>query len=104
MVAYFLEQSKYSHRRIVGCIYQKVRSMKLHEIRRSDAARTILPSSHPILLKLAIDPVDWQRFNRLLEDDPGTRIMGHDEPSGGLMTVQIACASAAVRDALSDAW
>jgi hypothetical protein len=78
--------------------------MRLREIKTTSSKRLSLPSSHPILLELDIDPVDWQRFNRLIEDDPGTRVMGYDEPTGGLMTVQIACASAAVRDGLSDAW
>lgn len=78
--------------------------MRLREINTTSGKRLSLPSSHPILLELDIDPVDWQRFNRLMEDDPGTRIMGYDEPANGLMTVQIACASAAVRDGLSDAW
>jgi hypothetical protein len=78
--------------------------MKLREIRMTGSKRISLPNSHPILLELHIDPVDWQRLNRLTEDDPGVRIMGHDEPTNGLMTVQIACASAAVRDGLSDAW
>jgi hypothetical protein len=78
--------------------------MKFREIKDRSGEQHSLPKSHSILLELGIDPVDWQRFNRLREDDPGTRIMGHDEPAGGLMTVWIACASAAVRDALSDAW
>jgi hypothetical protein len=78
--------------------------MKFREINDSAGKSLRLPESHPILLELSIDPVDWHRLNRLLDDDPGTRILGHHEPAGGLMTVQIACASVAVRDALSDAW
>ena len=78
--------------------------MKFREIKDSNGERISLPKSHPILLELHIDPVDWHQLNRLTEDDPGIRIMGHDEPANGLMTVRIACASTAVRDGLSDAW
>jgi hypothetical protein len=63
-----------------------------------------LPASHPYLLELQIDPVDWHRFSQLSDDNSAVRIIGHDEADDGLMTVRVACASEAVVDRLSDAW
>lgn len=63
-----------------------------------------LPASHPHLLELQIDPGDWHRFNQFAEDDPTFRIIGHDDPENGLMTVRIACGSPKVAEQLSDAW
>jgi len=63
-----------------------------------------LPASHPHLLELQIDPVDWYRLNDMADDNPGVRIIGHDDPDGGLMTIRVACASEAVVDRLADVW
>jgi hypothetical protein len=63
-----------------------------------------LPASHPHFLELRIDPVDWFHLTQLAEDNPGVRIVGHDDPDGGLMTVRVACASEAVLDRLAEAW
>jgi hypothetical protein len=75
--------------------------MKYREI-TSDRFR--LPVSHPILARIEIDPADWYDFQRLNEDNPATRIVGHDAPQDGQMTVYVACASLAVRDRLEDGW
>lgn len=63
-----------------------------------------LPPSHPILAEIVIDPADWFQFERLNDDNPATRILGHDAPRGGQMNVYVACASPAVRDRLEDGW
>ncbi len=63
-----------------------------------------LPTSHPHLLELRIDPVDWYRFSQLSDDNPAVRILHHDDPDGGLMTIRVACASEAVVDRLAKAW
>lgn len=63
-----------------------------------------LPASHPHLLELQIDPADWHRFNQFADDDPTYRIIGHDDPEDGLMTVRIACASERVVEQLENAW
>jgi hypothetical protein len=62
------------------------------------------PLSHPYLLELRIDPLEWHRFIELSENDPCTRIMGHGDPRDGLISVHVACVSEAVRDRLWDAW
>jgi hypothetical protein len=55
-------------------------------------------------LELRIDPLEWHRFIELSENDPCARIMGHDDPRDGLISVRVACASEAVRDRPWDAW
>jgi hypothetical protein len=62
-----------------------------------------LPRSHPHLATVTLDPINWHRFQQLAEDNPGTRVMGH-EVSGGTITVHVACADDEVRDRLEDAW
>ena len=59
-----------------------------------------LPTSHPHLLQLRIDPLDWHRFNQLPDDNPAVRIIGHDAPDGGLIPVRVACAS----DEVTTGW
>jgi hypothetical protein len=63
-----------------------------------------LPPSHPILLRLHLDPAQWYDFERLQSDNPAVRILGHDEPAAGRMIVHLACASRETRDRLKDGW
>jgi hypothetical protein len=75
--------------------------MKYHEIA---ADRFRLPASHPILSRLTIDPAEWFRLQQFDDDNPATKIVGHDEPLNGLMNVYVACASDEVRRRLEDGW
>jgi hypothetical protein len=77
--------------------------MKYIEIDTVDANHTT-SSTYPYHLELHIDPVEWHRFVQLNEDQPGVRIIGHDDPHDGLITVRLACASKSVQKRLSDAW
>jgi hypothetical protein len=63
-----------------------------------------MPNGYPILAAITIDPADWFRFERLNDDTPATRIVGHDGPQDGMMTVYVACASDRVRERLEDSW
>ena len=54
-----------------------------------------LPRSHPVLAEISIDPVDWFEFQQANEDNPVTRVLGHDTPCDGRMTVYVACACVA---------
>ena len=63
-----------------------------------------LPSTHPILATLRIDPADWHRLQELNADNPATRLLGHDEPHDERLTVDVACASREVRRRLEDGW
>jgi len=61
-----------------------------------------LPSTHPILATLRIDPADWHRLQELNADNPATRLLGHDEPHDERrLTVYVACASREVRRRLN---
>ena len=76
--------------------------MKYREITTELSNRFRLPPSHPILAKILIDPVDWFRIERLDDDNPTIRILGHDAPQNGTMAVYLACASIAVLDRLEE--
>jgi hypothetical protein len=60
-----------------------------------------LPPSHPIL---AIDPVDWFKFQQMAEDNPATRLIGRDDPRDERMVAYVACASKEIRRRLEDRW
>ena len=77
--------------------------MKYRDIQPTPSHRFRLPASHPILAAISIDPADWFRLEQLDADNPATRILGHDTPCDGLMSVYIACASDEVRVRL-DGW
>jgi hypothetical protein len=77
--------------------------MKYSEIDTTDANRTT-SSDYPYNLELRIDPLEWHRFVQLSEDSPGVRIVGHDDPRDGLITVRLACASKSVQKRMWDAW
>ena len=53
-------------------------------------------------LEITIDPADWSRFQQLYSDNPATRILGHDDPENGALTVYIGCASLETRRRLED--
>jgi len=78
-------------------------------IEQDDIAPTVrrrfrLPAGYPVLAEITLDPADWFRFERLVGDTPATRIVGHDDPHDGWLTVHVACASDEVRDGLEDGW
>ena len=78
--------------------------MRYADIADVGTKRFRLPSSHPVLAEIAIDPVHWHDLQRLDVDDLTIHIVGHDEPLNGEMVVYVACASHAVRDRLEDGW
>src|SRR5215469_14116024 len=49
-----------------------------------------LPPSHPILAKVAIDPVDWFKFQQMAEDNPATRLISRDDPRDERMVAYVA--------------
>jgi hypothetical protein len=63
-----------------------------------------LSPSHPHMVEVVIDPVNWSDLQRMADDNMAIRILGHDTPCDGRMTVYVACSSAAVRDRLEDGW
>jgi hypothetical protein len=77
--------------------------MRYREITADPSNRFQLPSSHPVLAQVDIEPADWHDFHRLDADNPATHIVGHDILDGR-MTVFVACASDEVRQRLEDGW
>ncbi len=66
--------------------------------------RLRLPSGYPVLAEIVLDPADWFRFNNLVGDTPATRIIGHQGPQDGWITVLVACASDEVQELLEKGW
>jgi len=76
--------------------------MRYRDVINRGSDRFRLPSSHPILAEITIDPADWYRLQQLCTEDPTTRILGRDDPEDGKMVAYVACLSDAVRDRLED--
>lgn len=76
--------------------------MRYRDITQTNRFR--LPATHPILAEIVIDPVNWYDLQRLNDDNPATRILGYDDPEGGMMTAYIACASDEIKRRLEDGW
>jgi hypothetical protein len=76
--------------------------MRYDEIQPTPA-RFRLPTSHPVLAQVEIDPADWYDFQRLDADNPATHVLDH-QMTDGRMTVFVACASDEVRQRLEDGW
>jgi hypothetical protein len=51
--------------------------MKYRDIQPTATHRFRLPTSHPVLAEVDIEPADWFDFHRLNEDNPATQIVGH---------------------------
>lgn len=62
------------------------------------------PSSHPYVASIAIDPVQMQRLERMIENARELRLLDVDDRTPDQWRVRIGCASAAVRDAVEDGW
>ena len=77
--------------------------MRYREVALAPSDRFRLPASHPVLAQVTIDPLDWYRFQQLDEDNPATRILGH-EMTGATLTIYLACISDEVRDRIEDGW
>jgi hypothetical protein len=78
--------------------------MRYREVTSAVGNRFRLPSSHPILAEISIDPVDWCDLQRLDADNAATQIVGQDASNNGRMIVFVACASDEVRRRLEDGW
>lgn len=78
--------------------------MRYSDIEPTISKRFRLPTSHPILTQIEIDPADWYRFERLAENTPEIRIITHDDPVNGWMTVYVGCIDHEVQDRLEKGW
>ena len=78
--------------------------MKYRDIEPTISTRFRLPSGYPVLAEITIEPADWFRFEQLVGDTEDTRIIGHDDPQDGWLTVHVACGSDEVKNRLHDGW
>ena len=62
------------------------------------------PTTHPHVVELNIDPVDFHRLENFAEDGHEFRILHCDHSQPDVWTVHIGCASRAVADGLEEGW
>ena len=60
--------------------------------------------SPPYTVTLSIDPADWRRVERMIEDRPELRLVHLDDARADRWTIIVGCASDRVRDAVEDGW
>lgn len=53
----------------------------------------ILPSTHPHIVQIVIDPAQFAEFRRLTEDVSEVRLLRHSDSTSDRWTLSIACAS-----------
>ena len=64
-----------------------------------------IPSTHPHLVTVRIDPAHLPRLRRYADnDDDVARIIHVDRNTADLWPVTVACASRTVRDVVEEAW
>lgn len=60
--------------------------------------------SHPILAEITLNVERFHHLSCLIEDNAELRMIGHDDPDDGMMTVYIACVDHDVAEAMEDGW
>lgn len=70
--------------------------MRLHEISP--------PPSHPHVAAISIDPADWPRIQRMIEDARELRFLDLDDSLPNAWDVRIGCASERVRECVEENW
>lgn len=70
--------------------------MRLHQITP--------PASHPYIAEITIDPADWNRVQRMIEEARELRLIELDESQPDGWTVRIGCASLRVQEAVEENW
>lgn len=68
------------------------------------AREIIIPTTHPHVVTIDIDPGEWRRIERVIEERPELRLLHLDDGRANQWRVVIGCASEAVRDAAEDGW
>lgn len=71
---------------------------------KDDEAAIKLPTTHPHLATLTINPADWHRFEQMAEERPEIKIRKLDQSEPDRWAVYVACASETVKDLLEANW
>lgn len=62
------------------------------------------PASHPYVVTIYIDPVDFWDFERRMDNHPELKLLDYDNSTPDRWAVRVGCASVAAAERLSDAW
>jgi hypothetical protein len=62
------------------------------------------PASHPYIATIIVDPADFHRIERLIDDSRELRLLDCDDSEADHWKVRIGCASEAVKANVEDAW
>lgn len=68
------------------------------------AREIIIPATHPHVATITIDPGDWRRIERVIEERPELRLLHLDDGRANHWRVTIGCASEQMRDVIEDGW
>lgn len=60
--------------------------------------------THPHVIQITIDPVQFSEFERLTQDSKTVRLLRCHDSSPEVWTLHVACASAAVAERMVDGW
>lgn len=61
-------------------------------------------AAYPIVAHIEIDAEKFSRFERLIDDQTQTRMLGHDLVSADRIVVHVACANERVKQSLENRW
>lgn len=70
--------------------------MRLHQITP--------PATHPHIAEIAIDPADWPRLERVIDEARELHLVELDDGEPDAWVVRIGCASRRVQEGVEDGW
>lgn len=63
-----------------------------------------VPTTHPHVIEIELDPADYGRICRLTDEAPEVRVLDVDQSHPNVWTMYVACASAETASRLQAAW
>lgn len=61
-------------------------------------------STHPHVIQITIDPVQFAEFERLTQDSRNVKLLLCEDREPDVWTLHVACASAGVAERMIDGW
>jgi len=86
------------------CRATTCRNLRSEFAEQVNAFIIIPPNTHPHVVTLHIDPVQYQQLERLSDERPEVRLLHCDSSEPDCWTVRTGCASAAIAERLEDGW
>lgn len=62
------------------------------------------PTSHPYVAEVTIDPADWPRMGRMIDEARELRLLDLDDSQPDEWTARIGCASRRVQETVAERW